>query len=689
MAERRPGRPKSDANAAEAVDMLNREVTPGYNPSPSPKKRKTGIANENSPATKRRAIARPTEDVRAQRKSTRLARPTDLHRSGRAKHKQDRNGFDGPTTPPPSLKITKSVNRQDKAKPVLDGNNSSFAVEEDEEDATNPLMRSPAKSTRSYDKEIRQAGKVRDGESILVDAQPVKAPLRKQPLLKPRARVTNSALSKPISESAKSRPSLPRPQNRAAAAEEEEEEEEPGAGVSGHESSIEGDQTLRIGMPQEQQDRTAAAEEPMNSMEDQPMDGQAEEVGQLSSTKEVFARASGLYECKKSWDSMLEAVRDNLDEGDQDNRAAEIRELAGLIDAARLAYRAIRRADGANMEDKEEEIEELLVDIGERVRTMRATADRKRNSRLIRDVYVHGIPKMVQLLKNALVTRSLKEEPSTASLKELVKIIDATLDLCVKAYHWRPRPILEYGVKRRTRNVIKMSLEALRTAYIAAQHDSPDNDNDDDDDDEEEEARKFEKRQALAEHVAKYLAHELEKKQRAEHNRRERNRDRNRRRTNGALLQATTFDIDQLDLDDVMPAPALNGLRRSLPWTETGVMAARGSLVSSIPVRPLARHVPQVSRERTEDIPGPMARRWSEEEDSALLRGLEEFTDANRYLEIDEVYGSADGPLRGRDVDELMQRARFYKQSMASHIEEEREKVGNVDRWAYLLSVEG
>jgi hypothetical protein len=142
-------------------------------------------------------------------------------------------------------------------------------------------------------------------------------------------------------------------------------------------------------------------------------------------------------------------------------------------------------------------------------------------------------------------------------------------------------------------------------------------------------------------------------------------------------------------LDDVMPAPALNGLRRSLPWTETGVVAARRSLVSSIPVRPLARHVPQVSRERTEDIPGPMARRWSEEEDSALLIGLEEFTDANRYLEIDEVYGSADGPLRGRDVDELMQRARFYKQSMASHIEEEREKVGNVDRWAYLLSVEG
>ena len=681
MAKRHPRRLKSGVNTAETVDMLNREVPPENNPS---KKRKIGSTNENSPAAKRRAIARPMEDIQAQRKSTRLARPTsfkELHRSGSAGRKRDRNGFDGPTSPPPSVKITKAVNRQGEARPVLDGNNNAFAAEEGEEDATNPLMRSPAKSTRSYDKEIRQAGKAGDGESIIVDTQPVQAPQRKQRLLKSRARVTNSALNRPISEPAKSRSTLPRPSSRATAAEEEGGEEELGAGVPEHESSIEGDQTLSNDTSQERQDHTAAAEEPLDSVEDQRMDDQPEEVARPSRTKEAFARASSLYECKKSWDSMLEAVRDNLDEEDQDNRAAEIRDLAGLIDAAKLAYSAIRRADGAIMEDEEDEIEELLDDIGERIRTLRVTNDRKRNSRLIRDVYVQGIPKMAHLLKYALVTRSLKEEPSIASLKELVKIIDATLDLCVKAYRWRPRPVLEHGVKKRTRNVIKMSLEALRTAYIAAQHDSLD--------DEEEEARKVEKRQALAEHVAKFLAHELEKKQRAEHNRRERNHDRNRRHTNGTLLQATTFDVDQLDLDDVMPAPALNGLKRSQPRTETGVVAAWRPLASNIPVRPLARHVPQVSRERTEDIPGPMARRWSEEEDGALLRGLEEFTGANRYLEIDEVYGSANGPLKGRDVDELMQRARFYKQSMASHIEAEREKVGNVDRWAYLLSVEG
>lgn len=676
MGKRHPRRLDLDVNTVETVDVLNGEVPPGNNPS---KKRKIGSANENSSAAKRRAIARPMEDIQARRKSTRLARPTsfkELHRLGSAGRRRDRDGFDGPTTPPPSVKITKAVNRQSEARPVLDGDNSAFMAEEGEEDATNPLMRSPAKSTRSHDKENRQAGKAGDDESILVDAQPVQAPQRKQRLLKPRTQVTNNALSKPISESAKSRSTLPRPPYRVTAA----EEEELGAGVSEHESSIERDQTLSSNTPQEQQDHTAAAKEPLSSVEDQFTNGQPEEVTRRSSTKEVFARVSGLYECKKSWDSMLEAVRDNLDEEDQDNQVAEIRDLAGLIDASKLAYSAIRRTDGSIMEDEEDEIEELLDDIGERVCTMRPTNDRKRSSRLIRYVYVQGIPKMVYLLKYALVTRSLKEEPSITSLKELVKIIDATLDLCVKAYHWRPRPVLEYGVKRRTKNVIKMSLEALRTAYIAAQYDYPD------DNEEEEEARKVEKRQALAEHVAKFLAHELEKKQRAEHSRHERSRDRSRRRTNGALLQATDFDIDQLDLDDVMPAPAL---KRSLPWTETGVVVTRRSLTSNIPVRPLARHVPQVSRERTEDIPGPMTRRWSEEEDSALLRGLEEFTDANRYLEIDEAYGSANGPLKGRDVDELMQRARFYKQSMASHIEAEREKVGNVDRWAYLLSVEG
>jgi hypothetical protein len=678
MAKRRLERAKPDAKTTESVNMLNREVPPGDNPS---KKRKAGNANENSPAAKRRAIARPVEDIQARRNPTRLTRPTsfrELRRPGRTGYKQDRNGFDGPTTPPPSVKITKAVNKQDDAELALDENHSSSTLDEGEEEATNPLTRSPVKKTRSY-KEIRQARKVRDGKGILVEVPPVQTPQRKQRLPKPRVQVTNSALSKPIPELVKSRATRPQPPNHGTAAAEEEEEEEEeegeelGAGVSEHECSIEGDQALRNDTSQEQQDHTAAAEEPLNSVEDQPKD-----MALLSRTREVFARASGLYDCKQSWDGMVEAARDNLDEEDQENRATEIRDLTGLIDATKLAYNTIRHADGAIMEDEEDKIEELLDDIGERVRTIRTTNDRKRNSRLIRDIYIQGVPKMIQLLKHALVARSLKGEPSIESLKELVRIIDATLDLCVKASHWRPRPMLDYGVKRRTRNVIKVSLEALRTAYIAAQHEPPD--------DEEEEARKVEKRQALAEHVAKFLASELEKKQRAEHYRHQRYRDRNRRRTNGALLQATDFDIDQLDLNDSVPAPALNGLRRSLPWMETGVVAARRSRASNIPVRPLVR---QVSRERTEDIPGPMARRWSEEEDRALLRGLEEFTDANRYLEIDEAYGSADGPLKGRDVDELMQRARFYKQSMASHIEDEREKVGNVDRWAYLLSVAG
>jgi hypothetical protein len=36
-----------------------------------------------------------------------------------------------------------------------------------------------------------------------------------------------------------------------------------------------------------------------------------------------------------------------------------------------------------------------------------------------------------------------------------------------------------------------------------------------------------------------------------------------------------------------------------------------------------------------------------------------------------------------------MQRASFIKQSLASHVEEQRQRVGNVDHWAFLLSVSG
>ena len=678
MAKRGPGRPKSNATLDESVDILNGEVPPKNNPQSSPKRRKRDGADENSPAAKKRVLEGSAEESRVRRRSTRLSRPSastaQLH-SGNAEQKQSRDPFEVPSDPPrhstPSPpKPKKAMNSPHKAKPVPNEETSAFEVEEGEEGAANPLMTSPASNTRSIHKRVRSIGQTRDGENLIVDIQPVKKVQRRQRLLNGNKRKTEvlpnrRTASFEVAERSSVRQHAPVGQELLAAR------------SSTEEIGTQRNQPSASDAPQTDQDRSSPGEEHVESVGRQSVNGEPDEAPQRPGTKEVFDRASGLYGCKRSWDAMLEANCENLHDADKGNQGSEIRELDDLIKRAKLAYRAIRHAEGADVEDKDYEIEELLVDIGRSVHTIQPGKNRKKNSRLVKDIYVQGIPKLVQLLKAALVTRSLSGELSIPSLKELVYIIDTALKLCMKAHHWLPRPTLEYGVKRRTRNVVKMSLEALRKAYTEAQYESLD--------EEEEEVRKVEKRQAIADHVAKFLAQQEEKEKRVEDNKRERYRATSRPSLNEYRVQAREFDIDELGINDASPAQVLTGTKRNLPWRGTGVVAARQSLSLNGPAPSAAENSPRMSRERTEDIPGPMGLQWSKSEDTALLDGLERFTGANRYLEIDEAYGSPGGLLRGRDVDELMERARFYKQSMASHIVAEE----GMDRWAWLLSVEG
>jgi len=263
-------------------------------------------------------------------------------------------------------------------------------------------------------------------------------------------------------------------------------------------------------------------------------------------------------------------------------------------------------------------------------------------------------------------------------------IIDATHSLCDKACRWRPRPTLKHGVKQRTRTEILPSLEALRAAYTQIQYERLDEE--EEGAQEAEEAEKAARRQALADHIARFLAEEEEKEMRAEHNSRAITYDGHTSQANSATR---ALDIDDLGLDDTTPPAAPNRTRQRLPWRETGVAAARQARPSMLSQTSGTEDAARPSREPTEDIPGPMAPDWSDVEDEALLRGLEIFTGPDRYLEIDRVFGSSGGPLSGRDVDGLMQRASFIKQSLASHVDEQRQRVGNVDHWAFLLSVKG
>lgn len=684
MGKRGHERLQSGRVAHDTVGILNGDVPPGSSVTPSPKKRKRETEDE-SPTTKRRSATKSAQEVSETRKSTRLshARATtqqQQQRSSETGQKQSREIYEVPSVDPPHSSRTTRL-RKTAAKAGRDDNNAS-PVENVEEDAANQPMTSPSANTRNYAKRGGMVKQVQDGEDPVADAQPIKRGQRPQRVLTSGIRTRSNILLKPQSVPSGATQQSSAPEHAL------EEQPTPDAVISGPEKVIRRTQASTNEVSQDQQDRTPLPpEEPLSTVETQSTDDQHRETAYVASTEEALEEAFSLYNCEKRWDMMLKAARENLDNDDRANQAPEIRRLVSLIKKARTAYRAIRNGDEGNAEDKESKIGEHLMDIKERIRTIRPTPGARKESRLIKDVYVQGIPKMVTLLQTVLVTRSMDGELSIASLKELVTIIDATWSLCDKACRWQPRPTLTYGVKGRTRTEILPSLAALRKAYTEGQVGRPDEE--DEKAQEAAEAEKAAKRQALADHVARFLAEEQEKRTRAEHNNRAITRDRHRRSTNRVDSATDFFDIDNLDLKDASPAAAPNGIGRSLPRRETGVAAAARAVPWRLSPPSATGDVAQRSREHTEDIPGPMAPDWSQDEDTKLLHGLEIFTGANRYLEIDRFFGSAGGPLSGRDVDELMQRAKFIKQSLASHIEEQRERVGNVDHWAFLLSVEG
>ena len=654
----------------DTLAILNGEKVPDSVPAPSPRKRKRLTTTQADSPAKRRATKNVVEQAQAvpESMSSRLRRPraSTEHKQHINIDKHRRDPFEPPTSPQRSKEKKKTMRRSGKSKPVVDPDNNAFEGEEGEEDAPNPLMRSPAQSTRSHDKRGRGTLQNRDGDEVTVHVHPVQRAQRPQRTLGKRAKFDSNILhgiqSVPGEESITPIPpdalqdlaDLPAILARAN-----------GGKVNGQVSTRAEQEEAQI--PQ------ANGEEPVESIENHSNPDAPDEGAQPSATRQDFQNASAFCNCKKKWNEMLKTAREHR--GDKGNiKTTKIQEIIDSIEKLKDNYRRIRAADGADTREIELAVTDGLQNLKDELRRLRAGKDEEENHRLITDIYVQAIPQLVFLLKVMLVTRYSGDSLSITAIEELTLVIDVALKLCSTAFRWQPRPsTLQTRIRRDTGTIIKMSLEALRVAYdraarkmIAAERKS--------------DIQDWEI--AVAEQNAAWLAAEAQKKELAR-----RNADLHKRVRNGERMQKDILDIDDLDLD--LPTSRPTGVTRSTPRRGTGVVAARRSLSGRQDVQGELHGRPRLSRERTEDIPGPMARGWSDVEDIALLDGLERFTSADRFMEILKVYGSGDGPLSTRDMDELMQRAVFYKQSMASHFEAEREETGNNGRWAWLLSVDG
>ena len=284
-------------------------------------------------------------------------------------------------------------------------------------------------------------------------------------------------------------------------------------------------------------------------------------------------------------------------------------------------WRTIRKLSRIfrRFEDAEEvQVEGLLNKFKHRVtyEYLNGGVDAKRADRTNTaiDLFEQLIPHSTYLLKRFLQGRF--EADYKHSWEELQVLVKASISLCETASQWEPKPsALESGIRRYVRNHIKPSLnDILETVdgqlklfkcqeYV-------------------ERAREhLAKAQAQAAATREQLLAEMQA------------RIMSRTTKQGGHHQDDVFDID--DLEEALPV-----------------------------MKPPQAGPARLQRQPTEEIPAPdPAVTWNEEENVALLEGLQRFRAGDRFTHILETCPQ----LARKDLDQCVARAQYYKKAAGKH----------------------
>ena len=118
-------------------------------------------------------------------------------------------------------------------------------------------------------------------------------------------------------------------------------------------------------------------------------------------------------------------------------------------------------------------VESRLVDhldwLGTKVQGLQEQYAGNKRSSKIQDIYAHAIPNMVFLINRAFIARSaLYTAPGEIQYtKEIICLLELTIDLCEKAMSWKVAPKTEVPIKSQTRKVIYPSLRIICNAFEA------------------------------------------------------------------------------------------------------------------------------------------------------------------------------------------------------------------------------
>ncbi|OQV03239.1 hypothetical protein CLAIMM_08308 [Cladophialophora immunda] len=673
-------RDAAEWEAEDVTAILNEEAANLTRSSPRKRKRESrGGSSATSPSNKRIQLGQPTPSTSnlpmsttaspSRRKSGRLQARKSL---SAPKHVNRPDLYEIPDDPEPKagtnplLKPIKkfrplNVRPQQTASPfkgkgVLETRTNAL-VNLDDSPRKRPVRNRIEKIGRSLHKARRPASKLKE-TSAMVDQLPfdgsdADAELGRNPQ-------SPAIYSNPLPEVAKQ--TLAKETSKPVIVDEAVEEgREKEADNAAYE---EGRAPVELPPERSQRPRTRAERD---AAEQSAAEAEAKREQMVKDTLSGIEVAVQIRECKDAWTDSLVAAAE-IAENRTSSGAESIKGKACAREFKKMAhiYKKLHRGNSGSPRRLEYEKRETLGLLKRRCKhicdyhykpDMPYDLERKR---MVRDLYEHLIPSSLDLAKRALKTLFQNDEFSMAALREICQLLNITSRLVNNAQAWRPRPELGNAVKSKTHSDIKPNVETIVEKYRRAI----------DEDERERFVDELEVRQKQ----------NLERQQAEYQRRREAVRAKHRQYRchayhDGAPLpdqpvpgsQRPLVDIDDISIDD------------ERAWAEPGRREGTGHANgAAAPIRPGLR------REPTEDIPPPDETEWSQNELIVLVNALQEFTSESRWEDIIDAYGGPCGRLERYDMDQIMAKARWVKQTMARQLEDELD-----ESWDWLRSVPG
>ena len=382
---------------------------------------------------------------------------------------------------------------------------------------------------------------------------------------------------------------------------------------------------------------------------------------------EKFEEESELYECQDYWATMLHAA--SFCFGRKQSVCTDVAgDLIKLIGDAKDKITSLpevrKQGEQADINDLEKEINTRTLEILHQCSNLNSQKFSGASKDILKDIYTHTIPRLIFLLKAMVQAWCCDGALDSASLGHIIKMMDCALGLCHRAYRWpKPRPALDAGVLRNTKNAIVVNLRMIMKKYISEKQvlDAPGA------------VEKYhEKLRLERQRFEQQLLKEKEILERRKADHRRRQAERNMQVIqHEAEAKAKHSRNSPTSLADRYHTPryALTELDNAADFN-----TARPEMSESPHARHHHRPQHMLSHKPSTQ---PAGTQWTDAQTACLLMGLEKFRGPSRFEDIAIEYGNGNEHLADKDVDEIM----TYSQRVRADFEAELNAGGLNREW--------